>query len=155
MEQLVFRDVDTLRARVGEELGVSAWYAVTQEAVDAFAQLTGDHQWIHVDRERAAASPFGTTIAHGLLTLSIGPRFLTELVTIDLGGFGLNYGYDRVRFPAPLRVGARVRMRLTLSAVTDVPGGIQVAFLETFEVEGEAKPVCVAEVLARYVAAAP
>jgi acyl dehydratase len=141
--------IDELKARVGEELGVSDWHEVTQEEIDAFAEATGDHQWIHVDPERAAQTPFGSTIAHGLYTLSLGPRFTYETFSIDGFAFGLNYGYDRVRFPAPLQVDSRVRMRAVLSSVDDVPGGIQMKVTQTFECEGAGKPVCVAEQLVR------
>jgi acyl dehydratase len=141
--------IDELKARVGEELGVSDWHEVTQEEIDAFAEATGDHQWIHVDPERAAQTPFGSTIAHGLYTLSLGPRFTYETFSIDGFAFGLNYGYDRVRFPAPLQVDSRVRMRAVLSSVDDVPGGIQMKVTQTFECEGADKPVCVAEQLVR------
>jgi acyl dehydratase len=138
-----------LRSRAGEELGVSAWHEITQEEIDDFARLTGDHQWIHVDAARAASSPFGSTIAHGLLTLSLGPLFsqqIYEIVNID---FGLNYGYGRVRFPAPLPVGSRVRMRARLQTVEDVPGGVQITIEQAFERDGLDKPVCVAEILIR------
>ncbi len=138
-----------LRARLGEQLGTSPWHQITQEEIDAFADLTDDHQWIHVDRERAAASPFGSTIAHGLLTLSLGPRFsqqIFEIVNID---FGLNYGYGRVRFPAPLPVGSKLRMSARLASLEDVPGGVQLTIEQTFEREGSEKPVCFAESLVR------
>lgn len=141
--------VDGLRARVGDELGVSAWHEVTQERVDAFAEVTGDRQWIHVDRERAARSPFGGTIAHGYLTLSLGPALTAEVLGLDGFAYGVNYGLDRVRFPAPLPVGSRVRMRAALTAVEDVPGGVQITITQTFEREGGDKPVCVAESLGR------
>ena len=146
---LTISGIDELRAKVGEELGVSEWHEVTQDAINAFADATGDHQWIHVDPERAAQTPWGSTIAHGLYTLSIGPKFTFDMFTIEGFAFGLNYGYDRVRFPAPLPVGARLRMRATLASVTDIPGGAQITIVQTFEVEGGAKPVCVAESLAR------
>lgn len=148
---LVITDIEELRARVGDELGVSAWHEVTQAQISAFAELTGDDQWIHVDPVRAADSPFGTTIAHGLFTLALGPKLHYSLLSVQLNGFGLNYGYDRVRFPAPLPAGTRVRMRLTLQGVEEAPNGIQVSFVQTFEAEGVAKPVCVAAILSRYV----
>ena len=146
---LTISGIDELKAKVGEELGVSEWHEVTQDAVDAFADVTGDHQWIHVDPERAAETPWGGTIAHGLYTLSLGPRFTFALFTIEGFAFGLNYGYDKVRFPAPLPVGSRLRMRATLSSVDDVPGCVQLTITQTFEREGEEKPVCVAESVAR------
>jgi acyl dehydratase len=146
---LTISGIDELRAKVGEELGVSEWHAVTQEAINAFADATGDHQWIHVDPERAAQTPWGSTIAHGLYTLSLGPQFTFALFTIEGFAFGLNYGYNKVRFPAPLPVDSRVRMRATLSSVDDVPGGVQFTITQTFEREGEEKPVCVAEAVSR------
>jgi acyl dehydratase len=147
---LTINGIEELRGKVGEELGVSSWREVTQEDVDAFADVTGDHQWIHVDPERAAQTPFGGTIAHGLFTLSLGPAFSYELFSVEGFAFALNYGYGRVRFPAPLPVGAKVRMRATLSGVDDVSGGVQVTVTQTFEREGGDKPVCVAESLARF-----
>jgi acyl dehydratase len=146
---LTITGIDELKSKIGEELGVSDWHEVTQDEIDAFAEATGDHQWIHVDPERAAQTPFGGTIAHGLLTLSLGPRFTYEAYSLEGFAFGLNYGYDRVRFPAPLAVNSRVRMRATLASVDDVPGGIQMKVTQTFEVEGGEKPVCVAEQLVR------
>src|SRR5258707_15427085 len=115
---------DEVKAAVGQELGVSDWYEVTQATIDQFAQVTGDHQWIHVDPERAKETPFGGTIAHGLYTLSLGPKFTYSLFTIQDIAFGLNYGYGKVRFPAPLPAGWKVRMRAALSSVEDVPGGV-------------------------------
>jgi acyl dehydratase len=141
--------MEELRSAVGEELGVSAWHEVTQAEIDAFAAATGDDQWIHVDVERAAQTPFGSTIAHGLYTLSLGPRFSYGTYTIEGFAYALNYGYGRVRFPAPLPVGSRVRMRATLAGAEDVPGGVQIAIAQTFEREGTEKPVCVAEQLVR------
>ena len=146
---LTISGIDELRAKVGEELGVSEWHEVTQEAINAFADATGDHQWIHVDPERAVQTPWGSTIAHGLYTLSLGPQFTFALFTIEGFAFGLNYGYNKVRFPAPLPVDSRVRMRATLSSVDDVRGGVQLTITQTFEREGEEKPVCVAEAVSR------
>jgi acyl dehydratase len=146
---LTISGIDELRAKVGEELGVSEWHEVTQDAINAFADATGDHQWIHVDPERAAQTPWGSTIAHGLYTLSIGPKFTFDMFTIEGFAFGLNYGYNKVRFPAPLPVNSRVRMRATLASVDDVPGGVQLTITQTFEREGEEKPVCVAEAVSR------
>jgi acyl dehydratase len=140
---------DEVKAAVGQELGVSDWYEVTQETIDRFAEVTGDHQWIHTDPERAAQTPFGGTIAHGLFTLSLGPKFSYEVMDMQGFAFGVNYGYGKVRFPAPVPVGQKVRMRATLTNVDDVPGGIQITVTQTFEVEGNEKPVCVAESLAR------
>jgi acyl dehydratase len=134
---------------MGTELGVTDWHEVTQAEVDAFADATGDHQWIHVDPERAARSPLGGTIAHGLFTLSLAPAMTSALLSFEGFAFALNYGYNRVRFPAPLPVGSRVRMRAKLAAVEDIAGGAQITIVQTFEREGEDKPVCVAESLAR------
>src|SRR5919198_187709 len=122
---------------------------LTITGIDELKAKTGDHQWIHVDPERAAQTPFGSTIAHGLYTLSLGPRFTYEAYQLEGFAFGLNYGYERVRFPAPLPVDSRVRMRATLTSVDEVPGGIQIKVTQTFEVEGGEKPVCVAEQLVR------
>jgi acyl dehydratase len=146
---LTITGIDELKAKVGEELGVSEWHEVTQDAIDAFADATGDHQWIHVDPQRAAETPWGSTIAHGLYTLSLGPQFTFALFTIEGFAFGLNYGYNKVRFPAPLPVDSKVRMRATLASVDDVPGGVQLTITQTFEREGEEKPVCVAEAVSR------
>jgi acyl dehydratase len=149
MAATVINGLDELKGKVGQELGVSDWYEVTQERVDAFADATGDHQWIHVDVERAKETPFGGTIAHGLFTLSLGPQFSYAMFTIEGVAFGLNYGYNKVRFPAPLPVGSRVRMRAVLTSVDEVPGGLQFVVTQTFEREGGDKPVCVAESVAR------
>ena len=146
---LTINGIDELKAQVGNEIGVSDWLTITQEMVDAFAEATEDFQWIHVDPERAKETPFGGTIAHGLFTLSLGPRFSYELFEVSGFTFGLNYGYGKVRFPAPVPVGSKLRMRATLQSVDDVPGGVQFTVLQTFEVEGGEKPVCVAEALAR------
>ncbi len=146
---LTIDGIDDLKARVGEELGVSDWYDVTQEKVNAFADATGDHQFIHVDPERARETPFGGTIAHGLMTISLGPVFSAEVFTISGLAFALNYGYGKVRFPAPVPVGSKLRMRATLTDVTDVAGGVQFTVTQTFEVEGAEKPSCVAEQLVR------
>jgi acyl dehydratase len=146
---LTLTGIDEIKAAVGTELGVSEWHEITQQAIDAFAQATQDFQWIHVDPERAKATPFGGTIAHGLLTLSLGPMFSYAMFSLAGIDFGLNYGYDKVRFPAPLPVGSRLRMRATLAAADEIPGGLQIKIVQTFEVEGSDKPVCVAESLSR------
>src|SRR5436189_478364 len=140
---------EELKGKVGEELGVSDWHEVTQERVNAFAEATEDFQWIHVDEERAKDTPFGSTIAHGLYTLSLGPKFSYVMFSVDNVAFGLNYGYEKVRFPAPVPVDSKVRMRAELLSVDDVPGGVQFKVKQTFEIEGGEKPVCVAESLAR------
>jgi len=146
---LTLSGIDEVRAHVGQELGVSDWHEVTQEAINQFADVTGDHQWIHVDVERAKETPFGGTIAHGYYTLALAPMFSYELFTFEGFAFALNYGVNKVRFPAPLPVGSKVRMRAELSDVQDIPGGIQVLTTLTFEREGGEKPVCVAETLMR------
>ena len=145
----IINGIAELRAKAGEELGVSDWHEVTQEAVNAFAEVTGDDQWIHTDPVRATQTPFGGTIAHGYYTLSLHPMFAEQLLRFEGFAFAVNYGLDRVRFPAPLPVGNRVRMRLALVAVDDVLGGAQIKLKLTFEGEGALKPVCVAESLTR------
>ena len=144
---LKINGIDELKAHAGEDLGVTGWHDVTQAEVDAFADLTGDRQWIHVDPERARETPFGGTIAHGYYTLSLAARFLEELLQVDGVGVMINYGLNKLRFPAALPVGDRVRMHLRLGAVDDVPGGVMVTSELSFEREGGEKPVCVAEAL--------
>jgi acyl dehydratase len=146
----VLNGVDEVRAAVGQRLGFSDYQVVEQRDVDAFAALTGDDQWIHVDVERAARGPFGSTIAHGLLTLSLGPRLARSVYRIDGMKMGVNYGYNKIRFPAPVPVGAKVRLGVTLAEVSAVPGGLQLTLDFVWEVEGGAKPACVAEMLLRY-----
>jgi acyl dehydratase len=146
---LTLTGLDELRGHVGEEVGVSEWHEVTQEAIDEFAEVTGDHNWIHVDPERAKDTPFGGTIAHGYYTLSLAPMFSYAMFSVEGFAFGVNYGLNKVRFPAPMPVGDRVRMRMKLATVDDVPGGAQITTELTFEREGGDKPVCVAESLAR------
>ena len=141
--------LDELRRAEGQELGASGWHEVTQKDIDAFADVTGDHQWIHVDPERAKETPFGGTIAHGYYTLSLAPMLSDEIMRLDGFAFGVNYGLNRVRFPAPLPVGARVRMSARLASLEDTPGGAQITMELTFEREGGDKPVCVAETVAR------
>ena len=150
---LTIHGIDDLKARAGDDLGVSDWYRVTQAEIDAFADATGDHQWIHVDPERAKETPFGGTIAHGYYTLALSPHFMEELLHVDGVALMINYGLNKVRFPAPLPVGDRVRMRLRLAAVDDVAGGVQLTSELTFERDGGDKPVCVAESLSRAYAA--
>ena len=133
-----------LQPRVGQEVGVSDWIVVDQHSIDLFAQATGDHQWIHVDPVRAAAGPFGATVAHGFLTLSLLPRMGASAFEIDDVRMGLNYGLDRVRFPAPVRAGSRLRGRFTLLDWQAVAGGAQLTLQCTMEIEGQAKPACVA-----------
>ena len=133
----------------GAAFGPSSWVEVTQERIDAFAEATGDHQWIHVDRERAAAGPFGGTIAHGYLTLSLIPAMSWEVMPRPEGGMGINYGLNRVRFPSPLPSGSRVRGTFRVDSVDEFDGGTQSTMTATIEREGGDKPVCVAEVVFR------
>ncbi|MEU7398643.1 MaoC family dehydratase [Streptomyces albogriseolus] len=149
-EPRIFTSVDDLKAAVGEQLGYTDWLEVDQKRIGLFAEATGDHQWIHVDPEKAAAGPFGTTIAHGYLTLSLLPLFGPQLMSVEGVKMGVNYGTNKVRFPAPVPVGSRLRATARISAVDEVPGGVQVATAFTVEREGGDKPVCVAESVARY-----
>ena len=143
----MFTTVDSLRAAAGGDLGSSGWLLVTQERVDAFAEATGDFQWIHVDRVRAAAGPYGGTLAHGFLTLSLVPVLASEVFRVEVDRPRLNYGLDRVRFPAPVRVGARIRCRVRLAEVTDEPAGVRLTLDHTVELEGGTRPACVARQL--------
>ncbi|THA27159.1 MaoC family dehydratase [Streptomyces sp. RKND-216] len=149
-EPRVFTSAEELRAAVGEELGASDWLEVDQKRVDLFADATGDHQWIHVDPERAADGPFGGTIAHGYLTLSLLPAFVPQVIRVDGVRMGINYGVNKVRFPAPVPVGSRLRARAELTDVSDVDGGVQLTTKVTIERDGGAKPVCVAESVSRF-----
>ena len=151
MAQTVLNGIDEVRKAVGNHLGHSEWLEITQERVHLFADATGDHQWIHVDPERAKSSPFGGTIAHGYLTLSLAPSLIREVLQVDGVRMGVNYGLNKLRFPAPVPVGSKLRVGVRLAAVDDVGGGgVQVTIDATFEVEGEEKPVCVAQILSRY-----
>lgn len=139
-----------LNGLVGQELGVSDWLKIDQAEVDTFAETTGDQYWIHTDPERARSdSPYGGTILHGLFTLSLGPGLSREIFAIEGFGVGVNYGYQKVRFPSPVPVGSLVRMRATLAAVEEVGDGVQVTVTQTFEREGGEKPSCVAESVVR------
>jgi acyl dehydratase len=143
--------IDGLKGLVGQHLGYSSYLTVTQEQVNLFAEATGDHQWIHVDAERAKKeSPFGGPIAHGYLTLSLGPRLSPEVMAVKGVKMGVNYGCNKVRFMAPVMVGANVRLGAKLVSVEDIAGGAQVTMEFVFETEGAAKPSCVAEVVFRY-----
>jgi acyl dehydratase len=148
LSKTVLGGIQELKSRLGEELAVSAWIPVTQQAINQFAAVTGDRQWIHVDVQQAAASPFGATIAH-VFTLSLDPGLIDELFSIEGFNAGLNYGYNKVRLPTALPVGASVRMRATLTDVQELTGGAQVAITQTFESDRSDKPVCVAESLTR------
>ncbi len=140
---------DELRALVGQHLGYSDWLEITQDRIDQFAEATGDHQWIHVDVERAKAGPFGAPIAHGYLTLSLGPMLSPQIYTVSGFSMGVNYGADKIRFPAPVPVGSKLRLGATLLDVTEIAGGLQMKVEFSFEVDGATKPSCVAEVLFR------
>ncbi|POX39011.1 dehydratase [Streptomyces sp. Ru73] len=146
----VFGSLDELRGAVGEELGPSDWLEVDQKRIDLFADATGDHQWIHVDQEKAKAGPFGTTIAHGYLTLSLLPALVPQLMRVDNVKMGINYGTNKVRFPSPVPVGSRVRATAKIAEVTEVAGGVQLTTVVTVEREGGDKPVCVAESVSRF-----
>jgi acyl dehydratase len=141
----VFSTFEELAEAAGEELGTSEWVEITQARVDQFAEATGDHQWIHVDVEKAAAGPFGGTIAHGYLTLSLLPMLGSQVFSLETPGAKLNYGVNKVRFPHPVRVGKRIRLHVTMGEVTELPAGHQVMFKHSIEIEGEEKPACVAE----------
>jgi acyl dehydratase/ubiquinone/menaquinone biosynthesis C-methylase UbiE len=143
-------DLGELPGLAGRHLGYSAWHDITQEDVSRYAALTGDEQWIHVDPARAAAGPFGATVAHGFFTLGRFTGLLAEILVVDGVRTTLNYGLNRVRFPAPARVGGRLRMGLEVNAVESLPDSVQVLYGAAFEVEGQPKPVCVAEVIFRY-----
>ncbi|HEY8982297.1 MAG TPA: MaoC family dehydratase [Streptomyces sp.] len=149
-EPRIFTSADELKAAVGEQLGYSDWVEVDQKRIDLFAEATGDHQWIHVDPEKAAAGPFKTTIAHGYLTLSLLPLFGPQLIQVDGVKMGVNYGTNKVRFPAPVPVGSRLRATARISSVEDVKGGVQITLAFTVEREGGDKPVCAAESVSRY-----
>ena len=145
-----FPSAEALHGAVGTHLGFGAWVEITQARIDQFAEATGDHQWIHVDPERAKRGPFGTTIAHGYLTLSITNQFLPGLLRVPSAKLGVNYGANKVRFPAPVPVDSRVRMGAEIIDVQDVPGGVQVTTRNTVEIEGAEKPACVVEAISRF-----
>jgi acyl dehydratase len=144
-----FARLDDLCAQVGQEIGVSEWITVDQSRIDRFAEATGDRQWIHVDPVRAAAGPFGATIAHGFLTLALMPEMLHTGFVIDDVRMGVNYGLNRVRFPAPVPAGSRLRGHFRLLAFDPLPAGAQLTVEVTMELEGSDKPACVAESVSR------
>jgi acyl dehydratase len=152
---LTISGVAGLRERSGQELGTSAWHTVTQAHIDALASATDDYERIHVDPERGAQTPFGSTIAHGLYTLSLGPKFLYEIMEVEDVPLALNYGFDRVRFIQPVPVGSRVRMRATLVAVEDAGEAVRCRVEQRFEIDGSDKPICVAESIVMYFDEAP
>ncbi|WP_431781328.1 MaoC family dehydratase [Streptomyces chumphonensis] len=149
-EPRVFASVTELREAVGAELGPSDWLEVDQKRIDLFAEATGDHQWIHVDPEKAAQGPFGTTIAHGYLTLSLLPVLMPQVLRVEGVSMGVNYGVNKVRFPAPVPVDARVRATARIADVSEAGTGVQCTVRVTVEREGGDKPVCVAETVVRY-----
>ena len=145
--------IDELKARIGDHLGYSDWMEITQDQVNLFAEATGDHQWIHTDPERATKeSPFGGPIAHGYLTLSLAPMLLPQIMQVKGVKMGVNYGANKIRFPSPVPVGAKLRAGAALAEIEDVAGGVQVTLDVTFEVDGAPKPACVAQILLRYYA---
>ena len=149
-EPRIFASLDELKGAIGEQLGTSDWLEIDQKRIDLFAEATGDHQWIHVDPEKAAGGPFGTTIAHGYLTLSLLPILVPQLMAVEGVRMGINYGTNKVRFPSPVPVGSRVRATAKIADVTEVSGGFQLTTTVTLEREGGEKPVCVAESVSRF-----
>jgi acyl dehydratase len=146
----VFKDPDAVKNAVGTHLGYSEWEVVDQARINRFADATGDHQWIHVDEDRAKAGPFGATIAHGYLTLSMTNLFLPQLITVENLSMGINYGVNKVRFPTPVKVGSRIRAGAEIVEGVEIPGGVQVIIKMTVELEGSDKPACVVENVTRY-----
>ena len=139
-----------LAASVGQEIGVSDWHEIPQSQIDLFAEATGDDQWIHVDPERASQGPYGTTIAHGYLTLSLLAPLMKTTYRIEGAKMAVNYGLNKVRFAAPVRVGSRVRVRVSLASVDEIPNGVQSVWSAVIELEGSAKPACIAEPVTRH-----
>ena len=149
----VFKSPSELKSAVGKHLGHSDWIEITQQRIDQFAEATGDHQWIHVDPERAKKGPFGATIAHGYLTLSLVSMFLPQIIEVHGIAMGINYGTEKVRFPSPVTVGSRIRAGGELVSLEDVKGGVQAVVRVTIEIEGKDKPACVVDAISRYYAA--
>ncbi len=151
MKSTRFAGIDDAKSRLGQEIGISDWMPIDQERVNAFAEVTGDRQWIHVDAERAKReSPFGAPIAHGYLTLSLLAKFAGECIAVDGIKLAVNYGLNRVRFASPVKVGSRVRARFVLGAVEDIEGGAQMIWQAVIEIEGGDKPACAAEMVTRW-----
>lgn len=147
----IISGIEEMKTYMGKEIGVSDWFDVTQERINAFADATGDHQWIHVDIERAQKeSPYKTPVAHGYFTLSLAPKFMWEIYKMEGVKMGVNYGVNKVRFPAPVPAGSRVRMHAVLQELEDIENGVQAIMQLTFEREGQDKPVCVAESVSRW-----
>jgi acyl dehydratase len=147
---VVFPNPDSLLEAAGRHLGYTNWMQIDQERIDQFAEATGDHQWIHVDVERASSGPFGAPIAHGYLTLSLTNMFLPQLIQVEQISMGINYGVNKVRFPTPVRVGSRVRGGAEIDSAKEIAGGVEAIIRITVEVDGEAKPACVVESVTRY-----
>lgn len=150
MAYVEFDTPQALLGAVGQELGISEWHTVTQEQINLFADATGDHQWIHVDVEKAKSGPFGTPIAHGYLTMSLASLFLPQIVLVHGLSMGLNYGVDKVRFPSPVPVGSRLRGRGTMISAIEVTGGVQAVIRVTIEREGSEKPCAIVDTVSRY-----
>ena len=150
MSLTVFESPDALLGQEGTKVGPSEWMTMTQERIDTFADATGDHQWIHVDPEKAAKGPFGKTIAHGYLTLSLTSKFMPEIIEVRGMSMGINYGSDRLRFLSPVPVGSRLRGHGEFLEIKEVPGGYQSTLRVTIEIEGEEKPACVVDTISRY-----
>lgn len=149
MSTRVIKGIDGLKEAVGQHLGYSEYIEITQDRVNTFADATGDHQWIHIDVEKAKSGPFGGPIAHGYLTLSLGPMLYPTVVRVEGFSMGVNYGANKVRFPSPVPVGAKVRLGVKLLEVEEIPNGAQMTMEFTFECEGASKPSCVAEIIFR------
>jgi acyl dehydratase len=153
MPKRMIQNLEELKKMTGQEVGVSDWHPVTQQAINLFADATLDHQWIHIDVERAKReSPFGGPIAHGYYTLSLAPYLLANVFDVKEKKMGVNYGLNKLRFTAPVPVPSRVRVRATLAQIEEIKGGVQATFNLQFEVEGKDKPACVAEAIYRYYA---
>jgi len=151
-EPIIINGLSGMQERVGQDIGTSSWRTVEQENIDTFAKLTGDEQWIHTDPERARSGPYGATIQHGFLTLGMATGLLWEVCAVDGFGVVVNYGLNKVRFPAPLPVGSKIRMHVNLAEVNEVKGGAEAVYRLSYEIEGEPKPPCVADLVFRYYA---
>ena len=147
---LTLNGIDEIKSYVGKEIGVSDWHEIPQSQIDLFAEATGDDQWIHVDPERAKEGPYGTTIAHGYLTLSLLAPLMKTTYRIEGAKMAVNYGLNKVRFAAPVRVGSRVRVRVSLATVDEIPNGVQSVWSAVIELEGSSKPACIAEPVTRH-----
>ena len=147
---IVITGVEDLKSKIGQHLGWSNWHQVTQEQIDQFAQATGDHQWIHVNEELAKKGPFGTTIAHGYLTLSLVPTLLPQIMTVEGVGMSINYGANKIRFPSPVRSGSKVRLGVTIVEIQDIQNGVQALVDVTIEESNATKPSLAAQLVYRY-----